>query len=118
MLFDTTVDIAAPAPTTTLFAGLEKNPGFIQGVADARVLPLDADGVAEVLRKVAANNNRMTQTELNPMLGVSRIRLGGALTDLKRIVNVDGVPVFDTDGRDVVLNAEQLIQQFGLGTGR
>jgi hypothetical protein len=118
MLFDTTVDYATPNPTTSLFTGLETNPGFIQSVADARVIPLDAGGVAEVLRKIAANNNRMTQAEVNPLLGVSKVRLGGALTELKRIVNFDGVPVFDTDGRDVVLNSEQLIQQFGLRSGR
>lgn len=118
MLFTTSVDFAAPDPTTTLFTGLETNPGFVQSVAEARVIPLDAGGVAEVLRKIAANNNRMTQAEVNPLLGVSKVRLGGALTELKRIVNFDGVPVFDIDGRDVVLNSEQLIQQFGLRSGR
>ncbi|WP_312898987.1 BREX-2 system phosphatase PglZ [Corynebacterium variabile] len=117
-LFDTGVDVATPASTTTVFAGLEANAGFIQRVEESRIIPLDADGVADVLRAIASHSNRMTKAEVAPMLGVPRIRQGGALTELKRIVNVDGVPVFDLDGRDVVLNTEQLIQQFGLRRGR
>lgn len=117
-LFDTGVDLATPAPTTRVFAGLETNPGFVQRVEESRIIPLDATEIADVLRTIASHNNRMTKAEVGPLLRVSRIRQGGALTELKRIVNVDGVPVFDLDGRDVVLNAEQLIQQFGLRRGR
>lgn len=117
-LFDTGVDVAAPAPSSTVFAGLETNPGFVQRVKESRVIPLDASGVAEVLRAIASHSNRMTKAEIAPMLGVSRIRQGGALTELKRIINVDGVPVFDLDGRDVTLNSELLIQQFDLKRGK
>ncbi|MFZ2273644.1 BREX-2 system phosphatase PglZ, partial [Corynebacterium variabile] len=117
-LFDTGVDVAAPAATTTVFAGLESNDGFRQRVKEARVIRLDAAGVADVLRTIASHSNRMTKAEVAPLLGVSRIRQGGALTELKRIINVDGVAVFDLDGRDVTLNSELLIQQFGLKRGK
>ncbi|WP_297006642.1 BREX-2 system phosphatase PglZ, partial [uncultured Corynebacterium sp.] len=117
-LFDTGVDVASPATTTTVFAGLESNDGFRQRVKEARVIRLDAAGVADVLRTIASHSNRMTKAEVAPLLGVSRIRQGGALTELKRIINVDGVAVFDLDGRDVTLNSELLIQQFGLKRGR
>ncbi|CUU65390.1 BREX-2 system phosphatase PglZ [Corynebacterium variabile] len=117
-LFDTGVDVASPATTTTVFAGLESNDGFRQRVKEARVIRLDAAGVADVLRTIASHSNRMTKAEVAPLLGVSRIRQGGALTELKRIINVDGVAVFDLDGRDVTLNSELLIQQFGLKRGK
>ena len=117
-LFDTSIDVAVTEAGPVVFAGLEANPGFKERVKEARVIKLNATGVADVLRTIASHNNRMTKAEVAPLLGVSRVRQGGALTELKRIINVDGVSVFDLDGRDVTLNSELLIQQFGLKRGK
>ncbi|MDN6303802.1 MAG: hypothetical protein L0J57_12270, partial [Brachybacterium sp.] len=65
-------------------------------------------------RTMGANNNTIPRVQLQKIMGLSNIQFRGALTKLKRILNIDGVEVLSNRGSDITLNAEQLIQQFGL----
>lgn len=105
----------APAPTTpVLFNGLERNPGFLAQVEDAPIRGQDAASIADILRTMSTNNDTLPRVQLQKMMGLSNIQFGGALTHLKRILNIDGVEVLATSGGDITLNTEQLKQQFGI----
>lgn len=105
----------APAPTTpVLFNGLERNPGFLAQVGDAPIRGQDAESIADILRTMSTNNDTLPRVQLQKMMGLSNIQFGGALTRLKRILNIDGVEVLATSGGDITLNTEQLKQQFGI----
>ena len=56
------------------------------------------------------------QTQVAAALGVPTPRLGMALSNLRRLLNVEGYPVvgMDADGRTVVLDEALWRQQFGL----
>ena len=112
------IDIA-PAPTRpVLFHGLETNPGFKAQVAEVPIAGQDAASIANLLRTIGTNNNTLPRVQLQKAMNLSNIQFNGALTKLKRILNIDGVEVLNNSGGDITLNAEQLIQQFGLRRGR
>ncbi|MGO1950139.1 MAG: BREX-2 system phosphatase PglZ, partial [Mycobacteriaceae bacterium] len=107
----------APAPSRpVLFKGLETNPGFLSQVDDVQPRNQDAASIARILRTMGANNNTLPRAQVQQMMGLSNVQFGGALTGLKRILNMDGVEVLANHGGDITLNPEQLIQQFGLET--
>jgi hypothetical protein len=108
------LDIAPVTSGPVLFKGLETNPGFVAQVAETPITGQDAASIADILRTIGANNDTLPHVQLQQMLGLSNIQFRGTLTKLKRILNIDGVEVIANRGGDIVLNSEQLIQQFGL----
>ncbi|MGP9623324.1 BREX-2 system phosphatase PglZ [Corynebacterium sp. AOP34-AQ2-28] len=108
------IDVAPTTSRPVLFNGLESNPGFQAQVDDVQLRDQDAASIAGILRTMGANNNTIPRVQLQKIMGLSNIQFRGALTKLKRILNIDGVEVLSNRGSDITLNAEQLIQQFGL----
>lgn len=108
------IDVAPTAARPVLFKGLETNQGFQEQVTQAPIRGQDADSIADILRTMGANNNTLPRVQLQNIMGLSNIQFVGALTGLKRILNIDGVEVIANNGGDITLNPEQLRQQFGL----
>ncbi|MDN6259932.1 MAG: BREX-2 system phosphatase PglZ, partial [Corynebacterium sp.] len=108
------IDVAPTTSRPVLFNGLESNPGFQAQVDDVQLRDQDAASIAGILRTMGANNNTIPRVQLQKIMGLSNIQFRGALTKLKRILNIDGGEVLSNRGSDITLNAEQLIQLFGL----
>jgi hypothetical protein len=72
--------------------------------------------VATALRVLLIGGGRAPANEVAAALGVPGPRLGLALSNLRRLLNVEGYPVvgMDADGRTVVLDEMLWRQQFGL----
>jgi hypothetical protein len=72
--------------------------------------------VATALRVLLIRGGRAPANEVAAALGVPGPRLGLALSNLRRLLNVEGYPVvgMDADGRTVVLDEMLWRQQFGL----
>ena len=81
---------------------------------EAHNVGLEPREFADALRAIAHNNGRMPMAGLAERVGLNAIRLRGTLTRMQKVVNIDGMPVLEIDGNDVVFSPELLREQYGL----
>ena len=82
---------------------------------------LPDERIRDVLAALDARGGKLTEPALAERLGVPLFRLGGIVSALRRVLNVDGYDVLSVDdaSETIVLNRELLDTQFGLtGDGR
>ncbi|GAA4260840.1 BREX-2 system phosphatase PglZ [Dietzia aurantiaca] len=112
-LFDTTPP-PEPAPRADdRYSSLASMPFFKEQVATHRV-GLKPRALADTLRAIDHNNRRMPITGLAARLELDAIRIRGTLARMQKVVNIDGMPVLEQEGSDVVLAPEVLFEQFGV----
>ncbi|HEX5543373.1 MAG TPA: BREX-2 system phosphatase PglZ [Micromonospora sp.] len=78
--------------------------------------PLPDERVAALVGALLGGGGRATLDTLAARSGVPAHRIGGAITALRRLLQVEGYPVvtLDPDGRTVLLDKELLVEQFDL----
>jgi hypothetical protein len=87
----------------------------VQRQLAARVA-LPEERIRAILVALDERGGKLTRPALAKRLGVPPIRLGGMVSALRRLLNVDGYPVLSVDEQSdtVELNRKQLFTQFGL----
>ena len=92
------------------------SPVYARMRAAAGRAALHDTAVTTALRVMLNGGGRAPADEVAAALGVPTPRLGMALSNLRRLLNVEGYPVvgMDADGRTVVLDEALWRQQFGL----
>jgi len=82
---------------------------------DARA-PLPDERVAALLGVLLAGGGRASFDSLAAKAGIPAHRIGGTITALRKLLQVEGYPVLtiDPDGQTVKLDKDLLIEQFGL----
>jgi hypothetical protein len=77
---------------------------------------LPEERLRAVLAELDERGGKLTRTALATRIGVPALRIGGVISALRRVLNVDGYPVLSVDeaSETVALNREQLFRQFGL----
>ena len=103
----------ATSRTSDLYTSLARNRQFRDQV-EAHNVGLEPREFADALRAIAHNNGRMPMAGLAERVGLNAIRLRGTLTRMQKVVNIDGMPVLEIDGNDVVFSPELLREQYGL----
>jgi hypothetical protein len=118
----TLFDIAPESPATVAGASLGTELiGSTAYTSRRRSLagrhPVDDTVVVTIIDTLAARGGRAHRDTLAAQLGIAAYAIGGLLTSLRRVLNVDGYPVLDTDPDRVtaVLDVALLREQFGLG---
>ena len=83
--------------------------------ASAR-LKIDDARLRDILTAMDERGGKLTRTALSKRLGVSMGRVGGIVSVLRRLLNVDGYDVLSVDESSdtIVLNRDYLETQFGL----
>jgi hypothetical protein len=79
--------------------------------------PLPDARVAALLGGLLGGGGRATLDSLAAQAGIPAHRIGGTVTALRRLLQVEGYPVLalDPDGQTVKLDVALLVEQFGLG---
>jgi hypothetical protein len=79
--------------------------------------PLPDARVAALLGALLGGGGRATLDSLAVQAGIPVHRIGGTVTALRRLLQVEGYPVLvlDPDGQTVKLDVALLVEQFGLG---
>jgi len=80
--------------------------------------PISDDRVRAVLGALSERGGKLTRSALASRLGMPMVRVGGMVSALQRILNVDGYPVLAVDEASdtITLNLEILMTQFDLET--
>jgi hypothetical protein len=88
---------------------------LVQRQLAARVA-LPEERIRAILMALDERGGKLTRSALAKRLNVAPIRLGGMISALRRLLNVDGYPVLAVDEQSdtVELNRKQLFTQFGL----
>lgn len=109
-------DEQTPAPTAAQdrYAKLAGTGMFKERVDRHPVAGRKATEVADLLRKIDANNDRLPVTVVRDTWSLTPLMVRGVLAELRRIVNVDGVEALSMSGEDLVLYPELLFEQFGV----
>ena len=123
-----------PGKTGNLFAELEPEPPhapetwidrlietslFAEQRQQAARTALPEERIRTILTALDARGGKLTGPALAENLGVPLFRLGGIVSALRRVLNVDGYAVLSVDesSETVELNRDLLDAQFGLATG-
>lgn len=116
-LFDTAPEPSAAVVGASLGAKLIGGTAYTARRSLAGRHPVDDTVVVTIIDTLAARGERAHRDTLAAQLGIAAYAFGGLLTTLRRVLNVDGYPVLDTDadGVTVVLDVALLREQFGLG---
>ena len=106
---------APPDPNRALIDALLASDRYAQR-RDSRA-PLGDDRVAAMLGVLLAGNGRAGLETLAAQAGVPAYRINGAVTALRKLLQVEGYPVLtmDPDGQTVLLDRILLVEQFELG---
>ena len=118
VLFD--VDVASAAPETRA----PHRPALVENLLRSDTYaarrraraPLPDERVAALLGVLLAGNGRATLDTLAAHAGVPAHRIRGSITELMRLLQVEGYPVLtiDPDGQTVKLDTALLVEQFQL----
>lgn len=115
---DLPAQLAAEAvgPPETWIDRLFKTDLFAEQCRQTARTALPEERIRAVLAALDTRGGRLTGTALAERLGVPLFRLGGIVSALRRILNVDGYPVLSVDdpSETLVLNRDLLDRQFGL----
>jgi hypothetical protein len=92
------------------------SPTFANQKAQARRVDLPDDRIRVCLGALDDHGGKLTRAALAQALGVPLLRVGGLVTVLRRLLNVDGYPVLTLDETSdtVELNVPLLTIQFDL----
>ncbi len=115
------VDVEAPRPAETWIDRLFETELFAAQRKQAARSALPEARIRAVLAALDARGGKLTGPALAERLGVPLFRLGGIVSALRRILNVEGYDVLSVDdaSETIALNRELLDTQFGLvGDGR
>ena len=87
--------------------------------AQAARTALPDERIRTILAELDGRGGKLTAAALAARLGVPQFRLGGIVSALRRVLNVDGYDVLSVDeaSETVELNRELLAAQFGLPSG-
>jgi hypothetical protein len=77
---------------------------------------LPEERIRGILAAFDDRGGKLTRPALAKRIGVPPVRLGGMISALRRLLNVEGYPVLSVDEQSdtVELNRKQLFTQFGL----
>ena len=77
---------------------------------------LPEERIQAILAALDERGGKLTRPALAKRIGVPPMRLGGMISALRRLLNVEGYPVLSVDEQSdtVELNVKQLFTQFGL----
>lgn len=120
-------DLAAPpvaTPPVTAPPAAGRPPALVDALLasdiyqqrrDSRA-PLTDDRVASLLSTLLGGGGRATLDSLAAQAGIPAHRIGGIVTALRKLLQVEGYPVLvmDPDGQTVKLDVALLVEQFGL----
>ena len=114
------VDVEAPRPAETWIDRLMETDLFAAQSRQAARTALPEARIRAVLAALDARGGKFTGPGLAECLGVPLFRLGGIVSALRRILNVDGYDVLSVDdaSETIQLNRELLDTQFGLASDR
>jgi hypothetical protein len=115
-LFDELEPVAAPASAALADAVLASPVYAQQRARAARIVVSDGAVSALLSALLTAPDHRVGRTAAASALGVNEVQLSGALTQVRRLLNVEQYPVLDLDpdGVTVVLDRVLLVEQFGV----
>lgn len=115
-LFDTAPEQPAAVLGASLGGQLIASAAYAARRSLAGRHPVDDIVVATIIDTLAAGGGRAHRDTLAAQLGIAAYTFSGLLTTLRRVLNVDGYPVLDTDpdGVTVVLDTGLLRDQFDL----
>ena len=110
------VEPEAPRPAETWIDRLLDTDLFAAQRKQAARTSLPEERIRAILAALDARGGKLTGVALAERLGVPLFRLGGIVSALRRILNVDGYDVLSVDdsSETIELNRELLDTQFGL----
>ena len=105
-----------PRPTETWIDRLIGTDLFAEQRKQAARTALPEERIRAILTALAARGGKLTGPALAESLGVPLFRLGGIVSALRRVLNVDGYAVLSVDesSETIELNRDLLDTQFGL----
>ena len=105
-----------PRPAETWIDRLFRTELFAEQRKQAARTALPEDRIRTILTALDARGGKLTGPALAESLGVPLFRLGGIVSALRRVLNVDGYAVLSVDdsSETVELNRDLLDAQFGL----
>ena len=105
-----------PRPAETWIDRLFRTELFAEQRKQAARTALPEDRIRTILTALDARGGKLTGLALAESLGVPLFRLGGIVSALRRVLNVDGYAVLSVDdsSETVELNRDLLDAQFGL----
>ena len=114
------VDVDAPRPAETWIDQLLETDLFAAQRKQAARTALPEARIRAVLAALDARGGKLTGPALAERLGVPLFRLGGIVSALRRILNVEGYDVLSVDdaSETIQLNRDLLDTQFGLVNDR
>ena len=109
----------APRPTGTWIDRLFETDLFAEQRKQAARTALPEERIRAILIALDARGGKLTGPALAESLGVPLFRLGGIVSALRRVLNVDGYAVLSVDetSETIELNRDLLATQFGLAGG-
>jgi hypothetical protein len=124
-LFDDLLPVEVPAPAVlTPGVPAAARPGLVEALLASDVYaqrrdtraPLPDQRVAALIETLLAGGGRATLDTLAARARIPAHRIGGTVTALRRLLQVEGYPVvtLDPDGVTVLLNQELMVEQFQL----
>lgn len=119
-------------PTEEEIAGTERpsEPEWIDGLMTSALMvaqrqlasrvALPEERIRAILAALDERGGKLTRTALAKRIGIPPMRVGGMISALRRLLNVEGYPVLSVDEQSdtVALNRRQLFTQFGLSAHR
>ena len=108
----------APRPTETWIDRLFETDLFAEQRKQAARTALPEERIRAILTALDARGGKLTGPALAESLGVPLFRLGGIVSALRRVLNVDGYAVLSVDesSETIELNRDLLVTQFGLAS--
>jgi len=133
MLFDIHRDAPAAvpqvAPSATAAAGDAPAPAWLAGVVASDIYAIQKeiigrahvgdDTLGRILAALDARGGTLTKAALARAVAYPLFRMQGLLSNVQRVLNVDGYPVItvDSESDTVVLDRQLLLVQFGVAAG-
>ena len=114
------VEPGAPEPAATWVDRLFESDLFAAQREQAARTALPEERIRTILTELDRRGGKLTTVALAARLGVPQFRLGGIVSALRRILNVEGYDVLSVDeaSETIALNRDLLDTQFGLTRDR
>jgi hypothetical protein len=109
--------VGAAAPPATWIDQLLASDLLAEQRRAASRVALTDERLRAMLEALDERGGKITRAALAKRIGVPALRIGGVISALRRVLNVDGYAVLAVDDASdtIELNREQLLKQFGLG---
>jgi hypothetical protein len=108
--------VAGSAPPATWIDRLLASDTLAEQRRSASRLALTDERLRAMLEALDERGGKITRAALAARIAVPALRIGGVISALRRVLNLDGYAVLSVDeaSDSVELNREQLMKQFGL----